>query len=196
MTRLHEIAQGVLVATSRVMSTTSTVLVGGGRALVIDPAWLPSELEALADEAAGLDLEAIGGFATHAHHDHPLWHPGFGDAPRWASHPNAWLAETEREALLAHLGPDFPTPLAELMGRVTGCREIPAASVPSGVDIELIVHNGHAPGHSALWLPGPKVRRSSFLDTGTWDRTHSRDLTPTAGTSTTSSAAARRTTPG
>lgn len=80
---LVEVAPGVFVATSRVMSTTSTVVVDAGQALLIDPAWMPDELEALASELRGRELEVIGGFATHAHHDHLLWHPDFGDAPRW-----------------------------------------------------------------------------------------------------------------
>ncbi len=155
---LVEVAPGVFVATSRVMSTTSTVVVDAGQALLIDPAWMPDELEALASELRGRELEVIGGFATHAHHDHLLWHPDFGDAPRWASDRTAALAVDERNALVAALGPQFPQPLVDLMGRVTdGGDAIPDESLPAGVEAELIVHDGHAPGHTAIWLPALRV---------------------------------------
>ncbi|WP_109211771.1 MULTISPECIES: MBL fold metallo-hydrolase [Microbacterium] len=153
-----EVAEGVLVATSRVMSTTSTVLCRNGEALLIDPAWLPDELDTLADELEGRGLRVVGGFATHAHHDHLLWHPRFGAAPRWASAATAAVARDERAVLLASLGDGFPADLADLMGRVQATdAAIPRASVPPGFAPELIVHDGHAPGHTAVWLPAERV---------------------------------------
>lgn len=155
---LVEVAPGVFVATSRVMSTTSTVVVDAGQALLIDPAWMPDELESFASELRGRELEVVGGFATHAHHDHLLWHPDLGDAPRWASDRTAALAVDERDALVAALGPEFPAALVDLMGRVAGCGDaIPLESLPPGVEVELIVHDGHAPGHTALWLAEQRV---------------------------------------
>ncbi|ONI64935.1 Zn-dependent hydrolase [Microbacterium sp. CSI-V] len=147
--RLREVAPGVFVATSRVMQTTSTVVVEGGRALLIDPAWMPEELDALAAALREIGLVVAEGFATHAHHDHLLWHPGFGDVPRWASARTAELAAVERNALVAALGAEFPAELVELMGRVD-------AGSPT-FEVDLVVHDGHAPGHTAVWLPGPRV---------------------------------------
>lgn len=158
MRALDEVADGVWVATSRRMSTTSTIIVGGDQALIVDPAWDADELAALAVQVRERDLVVRSGFATHAHHDHLLWHPGFGTAPRWASDATAELAASERATLVEHLGPDMPPPLVHLMGRVRGVDgAIPADSLPPGVEIELIVHDGHAPGHTALWLPKPRV---------------------------------------
>jgi len=158
MRRLEEVAAGVWVATSRRMATTSTVLVGGRDALLVDPAWDADELAGLADALRERGLNVRAGFATHAHHDHLLWHPAFGDVPRWASDATAALAASERSALVDHLGSRMPSPLVELMGRVRGVvAEIPDDSVPKDVEIELIVHDGHAPGHTALWLPGARV---------------------------------------
>ena len=74
------VAQGVFVATSRRMSTNSIILIGRGDALLIDPAWLPDELDG--------------------------------------------LARSIRE---------------------------------QGLDVELIFYNGHAPGHTALWLPRQRL---------------------------------------
>lgn len=96
------------------MLTNSTMLVGRGNALLIDPAWLPDELEAIAESIHERQLNVIGGFATHAHHDHLLWHQGFGDAPRWASAKTAELADIERPALLKQLGAGFPEHLVNL----------------------------------------------------------------------------------
>jgi glyoxylase-like metal-dependent hydrolase (beta-lactamase superfamily II) len=134
------------------MLTTSTVLVGGGEAFLVDPAWMPDELAALAAFVG--ELRVVGGFATHAHHDHLLWHPGFGDAPRWASARTAELARSERSELVDSLG-GFPPALVELMGRVHAVADgIPESA---GFEIELVVHDGHAPGHTALWLPRQRV---------------------------------------
>lgn len=158
MRALDEVADGVWVATSRRMFTTSTVIVGGDQALLVDPAWDADELAALATWLSERGLTVSAGFATHAHHDHLLWHPGFGAPPRWASDVTAALAVSERGTLVAQSGTDTPAPLLELMGRVDGVgTSLPADSLPPGVAIELIVHDGHAPGHTALWLPGPRV---------------------------------------
>lgn len=158
MSTLREVAAGVLVATSRRMSTTSTVLTAHGKALLIDPAWMPDELAGLAAGLQDRELRVVGGFATHAHHDHLLWHPAFGNAPRWASPRTAELARSERAALVEYLGLDFPAPLVDLMGRVDGAdSDALAASAPPGFDPELVVHDGHVPGHTAVWLPEQRV---------------------------------------
>ncbi|RUR03208.1 MBL fold metallo-hydrolase [Labedella endophytica] len=136
------------------MSTNSTIVVGGADALLVDPAWMPDELEAIAAELDRRQLRVVGGFATHAHQDHLLWHPGLGDAPRWASERTASLSVSERDVLVEFLGPDFPDDLADRMGRVSAIGDVvPEQSVPDGSDVELITHDGHAPGHTALWLP-------------------------------------------
>lgn len=155
MRELVEVADGVLVATSRKYATTSTVIVSGERAVLIDPAWEPDELTGLADALAARGLTVSAGLSTHAHHDHLLWHPRFGDVPRFASARTAALAVEHRTELLASLGPGWPSELVDLFGRV-----VPAPTEPlsTGDDsIVLVVHDGHAPGHTALWLPDRKV---------------------------------------
>lgn len=153
MRKLVEVARGVMVATSRIMSTTSTVVEANGSALLIDPSWTPGELDGLADACDTKGLRVISGFATHAHHDHLLWHPRFGDVPRWASPRTVALSVSERAVLVESLGPDFPPEMAGLMGRVTPVEgQLPTDHLPSGVTAELIIHDGHAPGHTAVWL--------------------------------------------
>ena len=147
---LVEVARGVHVATSRVMATTSTVIQVARGVLLVDPSWIPSELDALATTLDERDWRVVGGFATHAHHDHLLWHPRFGDAPRWASPRTAELAQTERAGLVEALGDGWPVDLVDLLGRVEPTDELDES-------IELVVHDGHAPGHTALWLADQRV---------------------------------------
>jgi glyoxylase-like metal-dependent hydrolase (beta-lactamase superfamily II) len=154
----REIAPGITVFTSRRMLTNSTVLADRTHALLVDPGWQPDELEHIADELDARALTVIGGFSTHAHHDHLLWHPRWAAAPRWASPRTAELARTERDGLVDALGADFPPDLVELMGRIGAVTDVlPDDSIPAGFEIELIVHDGHAPGHTALWLPRQRV---------------------------------------
>ncbi len=150
---LVEVVDGVFVATSRTMLTTSTVVAHSGSALLIDPAWHPDELANLGAELAARELRLVSAFATHAHYDHLLWHPSLGDAPRYASDGTAQLAIEDRASLATAIETEFPEELVELMGRVQPIRDtIPTNDLPTGVAAELIVHDGHARGHSALWL--------------------------------------------
>ncbi|MEO6701165.1 MAG: MBL fold metallo-hydrolase [Jatrophihabitantaceae bacterium] len=155
MPELIEVASGVLVATSRRYATTSTIVVSATTAMLVDPAWEPDELAAIADALAERGLRVGAGFATHAHHDHLLWHPRFGDVPRWASARTVELAVEHRDELLAMLGPDWPSELAGVFARL----QVAVEDLP-GSDAEpvlLIEHDGHAPGHTALWLAERRV---------------------------------------
>ncbi|GAB2625364.1 MBL fold metallo-hydrolase [Pseudactinotalea suaedae] len=146
-----EVADGVLVTTSAIDVTTSTVVVRGSEALLVDPAWTLGELDVLADLLVERGLVATAGFSTHAHHDHLLWHPRLGKVPRWASPRTAELAAGEPSALLAQMGPGWPADVLELLGRVTTA-DGDRLPEPWG-EAELVVHDGHAPGHTAVWLP-------------------------------------------
>lgn len=150
----------VLVTTSRRDMTTSTLLLAGvvgvaTAAVLVDPCWDPDELDGIADDLAGWGVTDISGVATHAHHDHLLWHPGLGGGPRWTSATTAVTARRDRDTLVAALGPDFPADLAALVGRVRG--RAPGPLPWSGPAIELIEHDAHTPGHLAVWLPDPGV---------------------------------------
>ena len=143
------------VTTSRRDLTTSTVVGCGRSALLVDPAWEPDELAWIAQSLAAAGLEVTAGFSTHAHHDHLLWHPGLGCPPRWASAGAATAAAARRPALITALGPDWPADLAGLVGRVTA---VEAEKLPwPGTAIELITHDAHASGHTALWIPATRT---------------------------------------
>jgi glyoxylase-like metal-dependent hydrolase (beta-lactamase superfamily II) len=145
----------VVVFASRREHTTSTVVIGADRdVLLVDPAWEPDELAAIAGYLDERGLRVVAGFSSHAHHDHLLWHPGFGTAPRWASAATAAAAKVNRKALRAELGPDWPRALTKLVGRVKAIPAAPGGFRPLAAEpVEVIIHNAHAVGHSALWLP-------------------------------------------
>lgn len=180
------VGPGVLVATSRVMHTTTTLVVRDSCGVLVDPAWRPDELVALADDLDALGVHVTAGVSTHPHHDHLLWHPRFGDVPRWASARAADVVATHRDQLRAALladqpvgGEAYPPDVLALVGGVTllpGTEEVgsvmtvPTPFAPSdapalvgtapdaGLDpVELITHDAHAPGHVAVWLPARGV---------------------------------------
>jgi glyoxylase-like metal-dependent hydrolase (beta-lactamase superfamily II) len=117
--------------------------------LLVDPAWETDELN---DIATSLGYVACG-FSTHAHHDHLLWHPGLGTGPRWATAKATSLSLDERPALLKALGNGYPSGVIDVFGKV-----IPTASaVVPDTDVRIIEHDGHAPGHAALYDPSTRV---------------------------------------
>jgi hypothetical protein len=126
VTAFEPVADGVLVATSSRMSTTTTLFVAGGRGLLVDPAWLPHGLEAIADELDAREVRVTAGFSTNPHHDHLLWHPRYGDVPRWASERGAAACEHSVE-LLQQLGPGYPDDVLPLVGQV---RPLAKSAVP------------------------------------------------------------------
>jgi glyoxylase-like metal-dependent hydrolase (beta-lactamase superfamily II) len=151
MSPLHEVATGLLVATSRKDALNTVVVVGqDGGALLIDPGWPQDELDGLVAELGSLSLTPVAGFSTHAHYDHLLWHPDFGDVPRWASPDTVRLAGSHRDELLEALGPDYRSDVLALTGRVSA---LPGLDVPwPGPETDVILHDAHVEGHSALWI--------------------------------------------
>ena len=171
MAELVDIAPGILVHTSRKDALNSIVLASISEAMLVDPGWEAAELDDLAVQLAERGLTVVSGFATHAHHDHVLWHPAFGNAPRLASAATVRLAGAEREDLLAHATADDPAlearpELLALIGRLSPTPQAPANShhtwlprgaAPCGFEPQLLTHDAHVPGHTALWLPEQRI---------------------------------------
>jgi hydroxyacylglutathione hydrolase len=153
---LTEIAPGVLVATSSYATTTSTVVIGSsGGCLLIDPAVTVDDLAALAGELAERGLRPVAAWSTHPHWDHVLWSRELGDAPRYAAPAAVRLAEDDRASILEYLRQSAPGHDLELAGRM---RALDAPAIPwDGPEARLIVHDGHAPGHGAVFLPDSGV---------------------------------------
>jgi len=154
MRRFTETAPGVLVATAELFRTTTTVVSGpGGRCLVIDPAVTVSELAALAAELAAAGLRPQAGFATHPHWDHVLWCSDLGDVPRYAAPRAVATAIAERDGLVSGVQAAAPGHDLALFGQLTALAPGDAAIPWDGQEAAVITHDGHAPGHSAVFLP-------------------------------------------
>ena len=152
MVQLTEIAPGVLVTTSSFALTTTTVVVGSaGGCLLIDPGVTVAELAGLAGELADRSLRPAVAWSTHPHWDHVLWSAELGDAPRYAAPAAVAIAETMRDVMVEGVERSAPGHDLTVFGRLT------ALDAPSigwdGPEARLIVHDAHAPGHGAVFLP-------------------------------------------
>ncbi|MQM25595.1 MBL fold metallo-hydrolase [Glycomyces albidus] len=154
---LRQVAEGVLTHQSELLENNAVVVQGRGGVLLVDPGLTGSEMDCLASDLARAGLGVAAGFATHPDWDHVLWHPRFGDAPRYGtarcaaymrevrSDPD-WKARVA-EALPPEIADEVPL---DLFGLITG---LPAgtAELPwDGPRVRIIEHPAHAPGHAAL----------------------------------------------
>ena len=155
---ISEVAPGVLVATSDLYMTTSTVVTApDGSCLVIDPAVTVADVGALAAELRARALIPAAGFATHPHWDHVLWSAELGDVPRYASPRAAQAARERQDDLIAESGKSAPGHDPALTGRLTPLL-VGETTIPwPGPQARAVIHDGHAPGHAAVFLPGPGV---------------------------------------
>jgi glyoxylase-like metal-dependent hydrolase (beta-lactamase superfamily II) len=146
------------MATSSFELTITTVVVSSaspGGCLLIDPGVTVAELTGLAAELAERGLTPSAAWSTHAHWDHVLWSAELGTAPRYAAPAAVTVAETERDAILDEVQRDAPGHDLSLVGRL---RPLDGPIIPwDGPQTRLIVHDGHAPGHGAVFFPGTGV---------------------------------------
>jgi glyoxylase-like metal-dependent hydrolase (beta-lactamase superfamily II) len=148
MGELNQVSDGVWVRQSEWVWTNSIVVRGDDGLILIDPGINGSELNHLADDVDRLGAPVVAGFSTHPDWDHLLWHPRFGDVPRYATAAGAKVAgetrEQEQAGAAEEGGSDIPL---ELIGLVT---PLPADGGP--VPGEIIEHRAHAIGHAAILL--------------------------------------------
>ncbi|MGX1541304.1 MBL fold metallo-hydrolase [Streptomyces adustus] len=147
MGKLNQVADGVWVRQSEWVWSNSIVVRGEDGLILIDPGINGSELNQLADDVERLGIPVVAGFSTHPHWDHLLWHPRFGDVPRYATPTAAHLAGRAREraqAMAAESASDVPLDLVAL------ATALPADGGP--VPGEVIEHQAHAVGHAAVLL--------------------------------------------
>lgn len=147
------VSDHVAVRRSRRFRTNTVAVVDDNRVLLVDPAWDPDELDIIAASLA--EHVVVVGFATHAHHDHLLWHPALGTAPRWASPTTARIAAQSRETLRREWGHADRPDLVDLIGGVTA---LGSGLIPwDGPRVQLLTHNAHLDGHTALWVDDDRV---------------------------------------
>ena len=148
----------VLVATSDLYMTTSTVVTApDGGCLVIDPAITVADVSALAAELRTRGLTPVAGFATHPHWDHVLWSAELGDVSRYASPRAAEFARVHRDELIAEAEGEAPGHDRGLTGRLTPLPAGDGEIAWPGPRAQAVIHDGHAPGHAAVFLPGAGV---------------------------------------
>ena len=90
----------------------------------------------------------VAGFCTHPHWDHLLWHPRFGDVPRYATPAAAQSASEVRDrarAMAAESATGIPLDLVALLTPLP-----PGGGGP--VLGTVVEHEAHAIGHTALLL--------------------------------------------
>jgi glyoxylase-like metal-dependent hydrolase (beta-lactamase superfamily II) len=144
---LNQVADGVWVRQSAWVSSNAIVVRGEDGLILVDPGIDGSDLNQLADDVDRLGIPVVAGFSTHPHWDHLLWHPRFGDVPRYATAAAADAARQARERgqqMAAESASGIPL---ELLGLLT---PVPADGGP--VPGEIIEHPAHAVGHAAVLL--------------------------------------------
>jgi glyoxylase-like metal-dependent hydrolase (beta-lactamase superfamily II) len=144
---LDEVADGVWVRQSDWVWSNAVVVRGRDGLVVVDPGIAGSDLHELADDVDRLGVPVVAGFSTHPHWDHLLWHPRFGDVPRYATAANARTARDARERAQAMAEESAPGIPVELIGLLT---PLPGDHGP--VPGEIIEHEAHAVGHAAVLL--------------------------------------------
>lgn len=115
---LTEVADGVWVRQSEWVWTNSIVVRADDGLILVDPGIHGSEMDDLADDVERLGIPVVAGFSTHPHFDHLLWHPRFGDVPRYATPTTAQLASEAREPaqrMAAESATDVPLDLVALV---------------------------------------------------------------------------------
>jgi glyoxylase-like metal-dependent hydrolase (beta-lactamase superfamily II) len=152
-----EVAPGVFVFTSSLYRTTTTVVAGeSGGCLVIDPAVTVPDLSAIADWLTARGLRARVGWSTHPHWDHVLWTARLGTGvPRYATPAATAAAAARREDLEREAGAEAPGHDRALIADLVA---LDSGVIPwDGPAARVIAHDGHAPGHGAVFLPEPGV---------------------------------------
>ena len=144
---LTRVADGVWVRQSEWVWTNSIVVHAQDGLILVDPGIEGLELDELADDLDPLGLPVVAGFSTHPHWDHLLWHPRFGDVPRYATVAGAQFAGETVELQKRGAAEEASGVPLELIALVT---PLPADGGP--VPGEIIEHQAHAPGHAAVLL--------------------------------------------
>jgi glyoxylase-like metal-dependent hydrolase (beta-lactamase superfamily II) len=155
--RLSELAPGILTATGELYVTNTTAVAGRAGCLLIDPAVTVGELRLLAADLVARGLPPRAGFATHAHWDHVLWCAELGPAPRFATAAAARAAAQDRASMISAVEQAAPGHDLELFGRLRPLEPGQDEIAWDGPLARVLGHDGHAPGHGAIFLPDEGV---------------------------------------
>lgn len=161
---LQQVAEGVWVHESEFLKSNAVVVQGRQGVLLVDPGITAAELAELAEDLRRLGQPVVAAFSTHPHWDHVLWHPAFGDAPRYGTAAGAaimrdFLAQPDwvddvAEGLPPEHADEIPM---ELLGLLTALPP-EASEIPwDGPRVSILEHRGHSEGHAALLVEDARV---------------------------------------
>ncbi|SDJ36740.1 MBL fold metallo-hydrolase [Streptomyces indicus] len=154
---LTRVAEGVQVHRSPLLRNNSVVVQGASGVLLVDAGITGAEMACLAEDLRAAGQRVVAGFSTHPDWDHVLWHPAFGQVPRYgtagcAAFLDTFLSQADWQDRVAEgLPPEIAgeTPL-DGYGQITGLPE-GATHVPwDGPRVRVVEHPAHSPGHAAL----------------------------------------------
>src|SRR4029077_6972437 len=132
------VADGGWVRQSEWVWSNAVVVRGPDGLVLVDPGIAGSDLDQLADDVDRLGIPVVAGFSTHPHWDHLLWHPRFGDVPRYAPPASAWASLEAREraqTMAAERASDIPLELIGLLA--------PLPTDGGAVPGEIVEHQAH-----------------------------------------------------
>jgi glyoxylase-like metal-dependent hydrolase (beta-lactamase superfamily II) len=144
---LNQVADGVWVRQSAWVWSNAIAVRADTGLILVDPGIEGSDLNELADDVERLGMPVIAGFSSHPHWDHLLWHPRFGDGPRYATAAGAQRATEARERAQMMAADSASGIHLDLVALVT---PLPTDGGP--VPGEIIEHQAHAVGHAAILL--------------------------------------------
>ena len=144
---LTEVGDGVWVRQSGWVWTNSIVVRGDEGLILVDPGIHGAELDELADNVEALGIPVVAGLHTHPHWDHLLWHPRFGEVPRYGTTACAEVAGANRKRAQASAAEEATGVPLELVAIV---EPLPTDGGP--MPGETIEHRAHAVGHAAILL--------------------------------------------
>ncbi len=161
---LQQITEGVWVHESEFLMSNSVVVRGADGVLLIDPGITTAELTELAADLRELGQPVVAGFSTHPHWDHVLWHPDFGDVPRYGTQAGAhimadvlaqpdWVDDIA-EGLPPEHAADIPM---DRLGLISGLPPDATAIPWNGPRVSIFEHRGHSEGHAALLIEDRRV---------------------------------------
>ncbi|NIK58876.1 MBL fold metallo-hydrolase [Kribbella shirazensis] len=156
---LTQVADGVLTHQSELLQNNAVVVQGRGGVLLVDPGITGDEMACLASDLRELGQPVVAGFSTHPDWDHALWHPEFGDVPRYGTArgaaflqellSNADWKDVVAEGLPPEIADEIPL---DLFGLITGLPAETAQLPWDGPAVRIIEHPAHAQGHAALLI--------------------------------------------
>src|ERR1700759_4943037 len=132
---LNQVADGVWGRQRAWVLSNPIAVRGGGGLILVDPGINDSFLNQLADGLDRIGIPVAAGFSSHPHWAHLLWHPRFGDVPRYATPAGAHAASEARERAQAMAAEGAVGIPLELIGLVT---PLPADGGP--VPGEIVQH--------------------------------------------------------